>query len=127
MTIKSEQKLTNGFTLKVCLYEGIKYEYYHLYKDDLFVCSIERVLLPDEGEENLLIFNILGSCEERAYCKPHELLKEADNRASDAFAEYENGRERHPSKCKSGWVTKTQYWRTTVLHGLDEELQIVKN
>lgn len=121
-----KHELKNGFAIEVenrQIGESLFCNYYSLYKNDLYVCSIEKTLLPDEGDENLLVFNVLDSCEERAYCFPHDIIREEDRRAVNAFKEYIN--DRKVVKSKSGWCTKTQFWQTETLEGTEEELSII--
>jgi len=96
---------------------------YSLYKGDLYVAKISRPFLPDEDEKTHIIFDVLGECEERAYCIPHEVIRKADSRASDALTEYLSDRE--ILKRKSGWCTKSQYWRTYTLTANEFEQVVV--
>ena len=86
---------------------------YYLYHGSTYVAKISKPLIPDEDEKNHIIFDVLGECEDRAYCIPHEVIKKANHEAVNLLQEYLKGRE--IIKQKSGWCTKTQYWHTYTL------------
>jgi len=98
---------------------------FSLYKGDLYVAKISRPFSPDEEEKNHIIFDVLGECEQRAFCQPHQVLREADTRAIEAFKEYMELTNRKPINQKDGWCTKTQHWHKYTLIETAEENKFV--
>jgi len=94
--------LENGFSIRVD--ESGTFKRFFLYKEDLYIAYINE----DVFDKNIITFQLVGQGEERAFCKPHDIIQEADNRACEAFNEYFG--ERKTINVKTGWVTKTQYW-----------------
>lgn len=112
--------LSNNFTIQsqpIQYGQDLFYTGYALYKDDLYVAKIERC---DDG---IIKFSLLGDAGERSYCEPHEVITQEDRRAYHAFDEYIQ--DRKIVEYKSGWCTKTQFWKNVKYVMTDEESKIV--
>jgi hypothetical protein len=118
----TKHPLSNGFTIEKKVVDCNTHNLinFFLYKDEVYAGTIETALF----EDNIVVLNCLGLCEERAYCQPHEIIKEEDHSAVNVMKEYIEGRK--IVEQKSGWVTKTQYWKEWRMDITEEEAKILK-